>query len=74
MERLTYNITCRSCKQNIPIELSEKEYMDLTEYMLFGTSHIQDVLPDHPRTVRELFISGICGECWVRMFGPLEEE
>ena len=30
---------------------------------------IQNAMPDLPRADRELFISGICGDCWRKMFG-----
>lgn len=34
---------------------------------------LQDILPDQPAAIRELFISGYCGKCWDELFKDEEE-
>lgn len=35
---------------------------------------IQDIIPNVSPAYREMFISGICPECWDKMFGCEETE
>jgi hypothetical protein len=39
-----------------------------------NNAFIQDVLPDVEIAVRERFMTGICGDCWNKLFNPDEEE
>lgn len=34
----------------------------------------QDCFPELPAEQREFLISGICGDCWERMFSEVEED
>lgn len=63
-------IRCRSCRKDI-------EVPDLTiqqDWLLSTRSmSIQQILPDWDPALRELLISGICPECWKKMFDFDEE-
>ncbi|AZS06762.1 hypothetical protein HOU95_gp045 [Streptomyces phage Hiyaa] len=39
-----------------------------------GEGHIQDIFPYLTPAEREMFQSGICGDCWNVVFPPEEEE
>lgn len=36
--------------------------------------HVQDAFPYLPADEREMLITGICSECWDKMFGVVEED
>ena len=59
---------CRDCQVVLaPIEVTAEQAMQL-EMPRSERPMIQDILPDHPKEIRELFISGICPDCWDRIF------
>ena len=62
---------CRICNEDCSVDMTYDQYKRLTMYQS-GTGHAQTMLSDIPRNVREIFISGICPECWDRMFGKSE--
>lgn len=59
---------CGICHQMKTVLMTEDEYENLERY-LNGEGLIQEMLPDIDYRERELFISGICKDCWTRMFG-----
>jgi hypothetical protein len=60
------NKTCVSCGRNVSIELTQKEFEALQQP---NRGKIQDILPNHTPEEREMFVSGICIDCWNKMFG-----
>lgn len=63
-------LTCRVCEEEFETHLPTKDF----EAWKNGTL-IQDAFPYMDANRRELFISGICGECFdTVMFDPDEEE
>lgn len=59
---------CGICHQMKTVLMTEDEYENLGCY-LNGEGLIQEMLPDIDYRERELFISGICKDCWTRMLG-----
>ena len=61
---------CIECNKEIFIEnISPVQYELIKE----NKELIQNILPKHSKEEREMFISGICGECWLKLF-PIEME
>lgn len=56
---MIYEIQCKFCHQIYEIEISDDEFrrLDSGEY-------VQDVFPFMSLDIRELLISGVCGECF----------
>lgn len=46
---------------------------DVEEFYSTSSRHIQDIFDYLTPAEREMFQSGICGECWVKVFPPEEE-
>ncbi len=59
---------CPICGKAHDIEVNEIDYLDWADGML-----VQDAFPYLTANEREMFISGICPDCWARMFGGDEE-
>lgn len=66
---MTLTKTCSECGRKFEIEVTEEEYQKYLDGEL-----IQDAFPKMDRGLRELFISGICPDCWDRIFGVEEDE
>lgn len=60
-------IECRMCHQKIEVEVSSEELASWK-----GGKLIQYAMPYVPPEIRELFISGTCGDCWNRLFSGEE--
>jgi len=56
--------TCVSCGKTFKIIMTNTQ---LTE-LLAGDKKVQDIFPTFTPAERELLISGICGECFDKMF------
>lgn len=70
-ERL-YSVTslpCPHCNTTVTLEITGEQ---LWQYN--NNFSIQDVLHNIDVPVRERFMTGICGDCWDKLFNPDEEE
>jgi len=70
-ERL-YSVTslpCPHCNTTVTLEITGEQ---LWQYN--NNFSIQDVLHDIDIPVRERFMTGICGDCWDKLFNPDKEE
>lgn len=70
-ERL-YSVTslpCPHCNTTVTLEITGEQ---LWQYN--NNFSIQDVLHNIDIPVRERFMTGICGDCWDKLFNPDEEE
>lgn len=70
-ERL-YSVTslpCPHCNTTVTLEITGEQ---LWQYN--NNFSIQDVLHDIDIPVRERFMTGICGDCWDKLFNPDWEE
>lgn len=69
---------CVCCGKPQQIELTQDQYERYIDWVMRHRTedhiHIQDALPDVPAEIRELFISGVCNDCFIQMFALDEEE
>lgn len=59
----THKITCWKCKSVHLIKVFDRDYIAWK-----SGKYIQDVMPYLSADDRELFISGICGECYDKLY------
>lgn len=67
-----YSVTslpCPHCNTTVTLEITGEQ---LWQYN--NNFSIQDVLHNIDIPVRERFMTGICGDCWDKLFNPDEEE
>lgn len=62
-----YRKTCVACNSEKVIPMTEEQYIRLENGLSEGV-HIQDAVPDMKPKWREMFISGICPDCWKKIF------
>lgn len=62
-------IECISCKTVHTVEVTEEEWIRRQ-----GGMAVQDAFPNMSPAVREMFISGLCPECWNKCFKGMENE
>jgi len=60
---------CPFCGKAHEIEVNEIDYLDWQDGEL-----VQNVFPYLSADEREMLISGICPDCWDKMFGQEEDE
>lgn len=70
---MTLGVECRICKKTVDVVLTPDQYVRYEMWRSGKITHIQDALSDIPADQREMFISGVCGECWVELFGDEED-
>ena len=58
------NTKCPYCKKVTVLEMTDSQYY---EYCL-GNKYIQDIFPDWTSEEREMLITGICPDCWNKIF------
>lgn len=61
---------CIYCKKDRTFELTQNEVVGVYD----NSKYIQEVLARFNAGDREMFISGICPDCWDGMFGGEEDE
>jgi hypothetical protein len=54
---------CPMCGDQVSIKITPDKL-----YAYNQGAYVQQVLSEHPADVRERFISGVCGTCWVKLF------
>jgi len=69
---ISYNANCKFCNKNVVIKLTSEQYKNLGKYNR-GEGNIQDLLPDLSEDDREMFVSGMCPECWDKTFSGGED-
>lgn len=62
-------IPCFNCNKTHSFMVSTQQLHELEK----GEKKIQEVLPDFSPEDREMFISGCCPECWIKLFGEEED-
>lgn len=73
MKRINYKevcvvTRCPFCGRGNEVEVNESDYWDWQDGEL-----VQNAFPYLSADEREMLITGICGECWDKMFGSDEE-
>ncbi len=71
MENHDIKITCTMCRNEKIIPMTAEQYIQLEEGLLKG-EHIQDAVPDLDPEWREMFLSGICPDCWKNNIASME--
>jgi len=64
------NVRCVECLADYAIMYNREDMVD----WLSGSKPIQDALPYLSASEREILISGICGNCFDKMFPPLDND
>lgn len=67
---------CPRCRRDIQWVTEDDKKIAQLENWADGTTtdkNIQEAMPDIPADVREVFLSGICQDCWNEMFHHPEE-
>lgn len=64
-------IKCVHCNEPVHIPISESRYIRWRDSI--PQNYIQDEFPDLSASQREMFLSGICENCWSIIF-PEEDE
>ena len=67
---VSLEITCYKCSEIEKIKVLTQNFDD---WDIQGNM-VQYAFPDLDKTIRELFISGICGVCWEKMFNDYSLE
>ena len=62
-------LPCNFCGEVQEVELSLEQ---IREIQAPNRRAVQDIVPELPAEQRELFISGMCSECWEQNFGTDE--
>lgn len=68
-KKITVKTRCPECGQFHEVEVFENDFNDYKS----GKKHPQEAFPYLSADERELLITGICGECWEKLF-PREED
>lgn len=68
-----YAVECHFCHKAYRIDMNSDLYYRLDRF-LEGEGHAEEMLHDLPAEVREMFISGMCPECWEKTFSGEEME
>ena len=61
-------IYCRYCDVAHAVECTEEQNKMLLERADGKSILIQDIFPDMPVDLREMFVSGMCRTCWDKVF------
>lgn len=69
MQKITVETYCPMCHQFHYVEVNERDF-----YAWQSGKLAQDAFPYLTAEEREMLISGICSDCWDKMFGEEEEE
>lgn len=64
-------VDCRMCKQTHTLKVRVEDYLTFDSPI---RPHIQNIFPYLSAGERELLLSGICPDCWNKMFGGEDDE
>ena len=66
MNNIKYvNTKCPYCGKTSTLEMTNEQY----EQYISGDSYIQNIFPNWSPAIREMLITGICPDCWNKIFG-----
>ena len=63
-------VWCTDCHEPYEVKMTEAQY----HRILIGDGCIQNIIPEVSPDLRELFVSGMCGKCWDKLFEGMDEE
>ena len=64
MNNVYVNVKCPQCGKISTLEMTKEQY----EQYKSGDNYIQNIFPNWPPAIREMLITGICPDCWNKMF------
>lgn len=70
MNKIPLSFTCKSCNKDFTVYVYEEDY----NKFINGKELIQDCFPYLSDGERELFISGLCDDCFNQLFNEEDEE
>ena len=70
-EKINVAVSCSFCNAEYAIEMTISQFNELQSP---HRRHIQDIIPELAPEMRELFISGMCPNCWDKLFGFEDED
>ena len=80
MSRITYDrehrcvkVRCAQCGAEHSFKCN-RQIGELFETGQYRAYCIQDIIPQVSPDIREMFISGMCGKCWDKMFEGFEDD
>lgn len=80
MATIETNITnieceCVCCRKEVIVPFTDRDLEGYERRFMNGERIlIQDALPNVPRELRELFLSGLCPTCWDNLYAPNDED
>ena len=57
-------VNCTQCNKEYIFDITLEQY----QKYISGEDYIQNIFPEISPSLRELFISGICPDCWLKIF------
>ena len=63
------NTKCPYCGKTSTLEMTNEQY----EQYISGDSYIQNIFPNWSPAIREMLITGICPDCWNKIFSFHED-
>lgn len=70
MNNIKYvNTKCPHCGKISTLEMTNEQY----EQYVSGDSYIQNIFPNWSPATREMLITGICPDCWNKIFSFHED-
>lgn len=67
--KCSVSINCFSCSTRYEMQGFSHEQSERLYNRGITGEKIQDIIPEVDKGWREMFVSGICPECWKKMFG-----
>jgi len=64
MNNVYVNVKCPQCGKISTLEMTKEQY----EQYKSGDNYIQNIFPNWSPAIREMLITGICPDCWDKMF------
>lgn len=65
---LLVSVDCPECRKTNEVKCRREGYLAWLE----GTDLIQRAMPEVPKELREVLMTGICPSCWEKLFAPEE--
>lgn len=63
-------VRCKRCNREVEVPITEKQL----ESWIKSGDYIQTYFPHLSAAEREMFVSGICNDCWNELFPEENEE
>lgn len=72
ISKIKVGATCKCCKPLHIFEVTLSEWKELLKYLdKKSDKKIQEIIPNVSDDIREIFISGICGKCFDKLFNMI---